>query len=530
MRLARRIRVERRDEHPGEVLADVRVEHPQRAEHPREPRHQHPPRPESAPHRRPVHRPRAAAGHEHEAGRVAPALGADPFRRLQQVLLDEADHPDRRLLHAEPERVAHPRAQRGPRAFEVERDRAARIRPRRQPSEHELRIGHRRLLAAAAVGGGSGNRARPARPGEQQPRRVRAGDGAAAGPDGVDVHRRRHEVVAADLQPVGDRDPPARAQHHVAGRAADLHRDQIVDPGGGSEVVEGAHPARRPGQHQVHRTHRHLANRDRPPVRLQHQQLRPEAQRAQPLVEGVQVAHHLRADAGVDHGGGAALVLADDRHHLMGERHPLEACPRILESGACPRMTGSGTAPPAQHLGAAALVGAVLEAVQQADRDRLHPLGAERLDRGVEIGLVQRLDLHAPRIHAPADRQAQVARHQHRRIRGAVVEGVRPEAAPRFEEVPEAAGDEHPDPRPAALQHGVGGDGGAVQEQRAVREQMLDARRERARGVLHHVEHAAAGIGGHRRHLEDVEAPGAVHQHHVGEGTADVDGDAVSGS
>ena len=110
-----------------------------------------------------------------------------------------------------------------------------------------------------------------------------------------------------------------------------------------------------------------------------------------------------------------------------------------------------------------------------------------------------------------------------------MVEGVRPEAAPRLEEVAEAAGDEHAHPRPAALQHGVGGDGGAVQEQRAVREQMLDARRERASGLLHHVEHAAARIGGHRRHLEDVEAPGAVHQHHVGEGAADVDGDAVPG-
>ena len=60
-------------------------------------------------------------------------------------------------------------------------------------------------------------------------------------------------------------------------------------------------------------------------------------------------------------------------------------------------------------------MGAVLEAVEQAHRDRFHPFGAEGVDRGVEASLVERLDLRAPRVHAPADRQAQVARHQHRR-------------------------------------------------------------------------------------------------------------------
>ena len=132
--------------------------------------------------------------------------------RLQQVLLDEADHTDRRLLHADPERFADPRPQRGLGAFEVERYRASRVRPRRQPPEHELRVGHRRLLAAAPVRGGPGDRARSARPREQQPRRIGARDGAAAGPDSVDVHRSRHEIVAADHEPVGDRDPTARAQ------------------------------------------------------------------------------------------------------------------------------------------------------------------------------------------------------------------------------------------------------------------------------------------------------------------------------
>ena len=225
----------------------------------------------------------------------------------------------------------------------------------------------------------------------------------------------------------------------------------------------------------------------------------------------MQVAHHLRADAGVDHGGGAALVLADDRHHLVRERHPLEA------------------APLAQHLGAPALVGAVLEAVQEADRDRFHRLGPEDVDRGVEIGLVERLDLRAVRVEASADGQAQVARHQHRRVGRAMVEGVGAKAAARLQEVAEAACHEHPYPGAAALQHGVGCHGGAVQEQRAVRQKVFDASPERPGGVLQDIEHSAARVRRHRGRLEDVEAAPGVHQHHVGKGAADVDRDVPRG-
>src|SRR5262249_53655405 len=41
-----------------------------------------------------------------------------------------------------------------------------------------------------------------------------------------------------------------------------------------------------------------------------------------------------------------------------------------------------------------------------------------------------------------------------------------------------------------------------------------------------HTQHAFAGIGGHRRSLEDVDRAGRIAQHHVGEGAADIDADA----
>ena len=115
---------------------------------------------------------------------------------------------------------------------------------------------------------GPGTAPAPRGPANSSPRSIGARDGAAAGPDGVDVHRSRHEIVAADHEPVGDRDPPARAQHDVARRAADLHRDEVVESGRGSEVVERAHPARRSRQHEVHRAVGYLTDRDRPSVSI----------------------------------------------------------------------------------------------------------------------------------------------------------------------------------------------------------------------------------------------------------------------
>ena len=143
--------------------------------------------------------------------------------------------------------------------------------------------------------------------------------------------------------------------------------------------------------------------------------------------------------------------------------------------------------------------------------------------------VVERFHLRAPSVQAPAHRQAQVAWHQHRGVGRAVVEGIGAKAAARLQKVPKAPGDEHPDPGSAALQHRIGGDGGAVQEQRAVRQQALDVRLERSGGVLQHVEDPAARIRRHRRRLEDVEPVAGVHQHHVGESPADVDRDAPGG-
>ncbi len=109
----------------------------------------------------------------------------------------------------------------------VERDGTAGQRARAQPAQHELGVGDGRVLAAQPVGGGAGARAGALRADMQQAGIVDPGDRAAAGADRVDLHRRRREVIAVDREFVGDRHLAARHHHHVAARAADLHRDQV---------------------------------------------------------------------------------------------------------------------------------------------------------------------------------------------------------------------------------------------------------------------------------------------------------------
>ena len=117
---------------------------------------------------------------------------------MQQVLLEQADHAGRGVLDREAERPGELGLDRLARQRAVERDGAAGQRARAQASEHELRIGDGRVLAAQPVGRRSGPRAGALRADMQQARIVDPGDGAAARADGVDFDRRRGEVVAVD--------------------------------------------------------------------------------------------------------------------------------------------------------------------------------------------------------------------------------------------------------------------------------------------------------------------------------------------
>ena len=143
-----------------------------------------------------------------------------------------------------------------------------------------------------------------------------------------------------------------------------------------------------------------------------------------------------------------------------------------------------------------------------------------------DIGWVQWRSFLAVGGDAALHRQAQMARHQHLGEGRAMVPLVLAHAAADLERIAEALGGQHPDLGALLLEDGVGGDGRAVHEQRAGAQQLRQRQVELLGGEPQHAQHAFAGIGRHRRCLEDADGAGRVAQHHVGEGAADIDADA----
>ena len=93
--------------------------------------------------------------------------------------------------------------------------------------EHEIGVGHRRLLAAAPVAGGAGDGARALGADDERAAGVESRDRAATGADRVDVERRQPDRISGD-------DPRRRRlghapahEAHVRARAPHVERDRV---------------------------------------------------------------------------------------------------------------------------------------------------------------------------------------------------------------------------------------------------------------------------------------------------------------
>ncbi len=158
------------------------------------------------------------------------------------------------------------------------------------------------------------------------------------------------------------------------------------------------------------------------------------------------------------------------------------------------------------------------EAVQEADRGRLYVLGGEPGGDAVDIALVQRHEHLAFGVDALADGKAQAARHQRRRqvdIDVVLLEAV---FVPDLDGVPEALGRDERGLGAFALDQRIGGEGGAVDDERDLRRH--DARCGEHR--LHRLEHATLRSGGCRQDLRRP-TPAAGFERDVREGAADID-------
>ena len=106
----------------------------------------------------------AAQRQERVTAGIDAAADRDEADRFGHLRVEDAMDAERRMFETEAERARDRRLDRPAREVRRELQRTGREIIRIDVAQHDRRIGHRRLLAAAAVAGGAGLRARGVRP------------------------------------------------------------------------------------------------------------------------------------------------------------------------------------------------------------------------------------------------------------------------------------------------------------------------------------------------------------------------------
>ena len=238
-------------------------------------------------------------------------------------------------------------------------------------AKHEMRVGHRRLLASRAVTGRSGHCAGTGgTDGQRTVRQPR--NRAATRTDGHHVHHRQRQRPLADPPVLREPDLPAAKQADVRTGAADIDRDDVANAASRGCIARTNDAGGRTGQHRENRC---LADRGRSgdaAVRLHQQQRRCDVGIGQAALQTVHIGGDGGHHAGIHDRGQAALVFAHDGQHIhrRGHRHVRQCI--------------------TQHRRHAPLVRGIRERVQQTDRDSLHIEPAQRGGNFVHAGFVQR--------------------------------------------------------------------------------------------------------------------------------------------
>ncbi len=381
------------------------------------------------------------------------------------------------------------------------------------PAEHQVGVGHRRVAAAAVarragIGAGAVGTDRDAR--EAIDARDRTA--ARADLDHLD-HRDAHRHAAALAEAIRARDlEHARRlrlqvvdQAHLRRGAAHVERQHALHAVLHGDVLRKDRPARRPRLDQPDRKGAAGFHRGEAAARDHQIDGTPQAGGMQIHFQPGEVAGddglHIRVGAS----GAEALVLAHLGRDLARQRH------------------WNGRQLLLQQLAHAALVRAIGIAVQKADRDAFDFLRAQGGDRLQHRALIERQQHRAVGRDALAHRQPPLARYQRRRL--LQVEVVLLEAAlgAELDRVAKALGGQERGARALALDQRVGREGGAVDDDLDVTG-TNPGRFERGADALEH------RLLGRRRRGEDLDRPlpRLPLGDHVGEGTANVDGDTIA--
>ena len=354
-------------------------------------RHQHRGDRELLGERRSVQRPGSPEDDEGELAGVVAAADRDQSHGVGHVGVRHLQDRVRGVVELEPEGLADTGQDgllgRGP----VEPHRAA-DQLLAQPSEHDVRVGVRRLRVAAPVARRAGIGARRLRPVAERPGRVDPGERPAARADGEHLDRREADRVAvldepllrhARLPVVDERDVGARPAH------VEPDRVRVAAEAGEMPARDGAGRDARGGK--PHREALRRMRRHHAAAGVQQQQVAVVPALREPAPEPL----HIAPDEGREHGvrdrGREALVLEDLRQDLGGGRH-CDVGQLLLQDLAHPQ-----------------LVGRVRVGVDEADRHGRDAAPAENAGDPPRLLLVQRRHDLAGEVDALLDLEAVAA-------------------------------------------------------------------------------------------------------------------------
>ena len=449
-----------------------------------------------------MQRARAAEGQEREVARVEAALDQHRAERAHHVVVGDLHDGECRLLGGAAERAGDA-CDRFLRRFHVEGHFAAEEVLGVDAAEQQVGVGHRRALAACAVAGGAGVRARALGPHAQHAALVDPGDGAAARADGADVDHgdldgdaELHLVVGGEVL------LPAHDGRRVGRGAAHVEGDEVADPAQLGDMLARDHAAGGAGdghldRRPLRRLQGHLAA-----VGLDDDGLIGHPAPLEALAQVGDLAVHHRLDIGVRDGGGRALVFLPLRQHVVGDRDRNVRQLLLQDLLGPPFVIG-------RHVGE-----------QEVDRHRLDGAFLPDLLRdGADPVLVER-HVHRAVGHDPLVHLVAVAALDQRlRLDPGDVVVAAPVAPLDEGDVAKALGGHVGDLRALALQDCVG-------RHRRPQPDVADVRRRLE--APEPAQDAFVGVVGRRQDLPNIDRPGLrIVAHEIRERASDVDPDKI---
>ena len=447
-----------------------------------------------------------AAGEEREVTRVKAAAYGLLLDLLNHIVVHDIDDAECRLVEILPQRLTdmlHDRLFR-----EVLANlHATTEQLRAQSPEDDVRIGDRRLRAAAVVARRTRHSPRTLRANAEEATLIDIGDGAATCANRAHIDHRHHRGVTADLRveqmlhtglEVG--------QHGDIGRCtANIEGDDILNIRELRRPDGAEHAAYRTGEQQVDRLLLRRLRRSHAAEGLHEMHVGRIALRVQIFHQLLDIARRRRANIGIEPGRREALILAELRQYL-GTQREINLGILLLDD-----------------FFDALFMRGIQKGKEETDRDGLDAILLHLAHRCPDLILVERDELGAiRRNHAFRDTIAVAALTDRVFLPGDILhdgEIRRPLMTRDMDDIAVPLRRDHTCPCAFMLEHHVRRDGRAMEnlvDLPMVEMQLI------ADGVdaLHHADRR---IGWRRRSLVDLDLACIIHIDKIGKRTADVD-------